>query len=98
MIIKSRGAAELPGAKLPNGDPDPSAWTANCIKGVEVVFIPGKEFEDLKKDATFNLVPRVKDVKAALKAQAGNGIDGGDKPIIPDTPSEGNPGQGSEQE
>ena len=94
ISLKCRGAAELPGAKLENGDPDPGAWTQNNITAVNVTFNPGSEFEDLKKDASFNLVPRLRDIKAALKAQTDNGLEGGKKPITPDTPSEG----GTEQE
>jgi len=58
-----------------------------CVEKVNVVWTPGKSFENLKKDAIFNFVAsRDEQAEAKRKAKA-QGTDTPDVPDTPDTPS-----------
>lgn len=68
-----------------------------CVEKVNVVWTPGKSFEDLKKDATFNFVAsRSEQAEAKRKAKALNASsdDGGDTSSKGDTPSGGDTDKG----
>ena len=60
-----------------------------CVEKVNVVWVPGKKFEDLKKDATFNVVASRDEQRAAIKRAKEQ--DGGGTPATPggDNPSGG---------
>lgn len=51
----------------------------NCVEKVNVIWTPGKLFEDLKKDAVFHFVAsrdEQKEAKRKAKAQGGDNVDG----------------------
>lgn len=59
---------------------------ATCVEKVNVIWVPGNKFEDLKKETTFNLVASRDEQRAAIKkakaADGGNDTD-------PTTPGSG---------
>lgn len=46
---------------------------ANCVEKVNVVWVPGKQFENLKKDAVFNLVANRDEQRAAIRRAKAQG-------------------------
>lgn len=49
---------------------------ATCVEKVNVIWVPGSKFEDLKKETTFNLVASRDEQRAAIKkAKAADGND-----------------------
>ena len=51
------------------GADSPESFSASNIKGVNIVFTPGPDFEDLRGKATFNLVSSRAAQAATLKAE-----------------------------
>lgn len=46
---------------------------ATCVEKVNVIWAPGSQFEDLKKDSTFNLVANRNEQRAAIKKAKAQG-------------------------
>lgn len=67
------------------------------VEKVNVIWIPGSQFEDLKKDVTFNLVACRDEQKAAIKKAKAQGDADQADPAPGDSEGKGDSGSGTEQ-
>lgn len=65
---------------------------ANCVEKVNVVWVPGKQFEDLKENAVFNLVANRDEQRAAIRRAKAQGDANPTDPAPGDSEGKGDSG------
>lgn len=71
---------------------------ANCVEKVNVVWVPGKQFEDLKENAVFNLVANRDEQRAAIRRAKAQGDANPADPAPGDSEGKGDSGSGSTEQ